>query len=426
MQDICLISLPKPHLKQPEAQANLGLMYIAAYARLFKKSVSIDDFATDTDDEAVQKLPKAIIYGISITSLEVLHANRFAKKIKERFNHARVILGGPGTLARDFIDFNYIDSIVLGDGELTILEVLRDAQNNMMQTIYEGKTVTDINTLPLPARDLLKGPQGGNIFAYNKKYSDSDSTIIISSRGCVHNCSFCSAKNLCNRRIRFRSPESVADEIRHVKNNYGITQFRFSDDMATASRKRTFELCNAIGPENVFWRISCRVKPLDDDMCKALIDAGCVELSFGIESFDQDVLNMLQKGTTVKDNVNALELAHKYGFSTRILMMIRTPGQTKQTVEKNKYWLKRVPFSIIACTGLIPLPGTDIFDKPDNYNIEILDKGLDKYNFYFYGPSGRRPLDKIFKIKDRDIDEFHQESEDFRDFIEDLGKVNRG
>lgn len=424
----CLIYLPKPFLKQPESQAPLGLMYLASSLREKDKSVIIENYASYSDEEAIARLPEADLYGITITSLEVLQANRFAAKMRNKYPNAKIVVGGPGVYAYKYLDFRYIDSAVFGDGEITIHEVLIDAQHNKLKMVYHGKTIEDLDSLPLPARDLLTDSQGGNIFAYDKQYSEGDSTIIVSSRGCPMKCAFCSAPALtANNKLRFRSPQKVAEEMKHVKETYGINQFRFSDDFFTANEKRTLELCEAIGPLDVHWRISLRVKPLNETMLKALKDAGCKELSYGIESFDDNVLKILNKNATAMDNVKALEMSDKYGFSTRILMMIRTPGQTPDTITKNKYWLERTPFSIIANTALIPIPGCDIWANPLKYGVEILNKDLDMYNFYMFGPEGRRKIDPIMNIIGRDINEYHQESEEFRNWLEnDLKKVNKG
>jgi anaerobic magnesium-protoporphyrin IX monomethyl ester cyclase len=429
MIDVCLIYLPKPFLRDPDAQAPLGLMYLAASLESRNRTVTIENYAPFNDAEAINHLPPAKLYGITVTSLEVLQANRFSGKIKRKYPDAKIVLGGPGVYATEYINFNVIDSACFGDGEYTIHDILHDAENNTLKQKYFGEIVENLDSLPLPSRHLLKDKQGGKIFAYGKNYTGEDaSTIIVSSRGCAFQCAFCSAPRLThNKKLRFRSPEEVAREMRHVKNTYGIKQFRFSDDMFTATKKRTLELCDAIGPENVYWRISCRVKPLDSEMLDAMYQAGCRELSFGIESFDDNVLSGLHKKSTSIDNINALELSAKHGFSTRILLMIRTPFQTPETIEHNKYWLSHVPFSIIACTAFIPIPGCDIWYNPDKYNIEILNRDLDLYNFYMYGRGGRRTIDPIIKIKSRDLYEFHRESEDFRDWLEtDLKKINKG
>jgi len=424
--DVCLIYLPKPFLKQPDAQAPLGLMYLAAVLEEAGKTVVLKNYASFSDESAIDDLPYASLYGITITGLEVLQANRFSKLIKHKYKNAKICVGGPGTYSDEFIDFNCIDAAVQGDGEEIILKLLDHAKKNQLRQIYITGRVQNLDSLPLPARHLLVDRQGGNIFAHDKIYASGDSTIILSSRGCIMSCAFCSAPKMANGKIRCRSPKKVGDEIKHVVDNYGIRQFRFSDDMFTMSRQRVFELCEEIGKHNVFWRISCRVNPLDKDILKSLWDAGCRELSFGIESFDNAVLHGLNKKASSEDNQRALEMSAEHGFSVRVLFMIATPFQTRETININKKYIESTPFSIIACTQFIPIPGCDVWNNPDKYNIEILEKDLDKYNFYMFGPDGRRPIQPIIKIKDRPLDEFLKESEEFRDFLQEKGIVNEG
>ena len=427
MLDAVLIYLPKPYLKQPDAQAPLGLLYISAMLLEKGRSIDLKNYASYTDAKAIENLPEATIYGITVTSMEVYQANRFAEKIKTKFPESKVILGGPGAYHEEFVNWKTIDSVCKGEGEFVILDILNDAEKNKLKKVYIGKPVKNIDELPFPARHLLKDSQGGNIFAYNKKYADTESTVIISSRGCPYNCSFCSAPSLTyNKSVRFRNPKNVASEIRHVKENYGVKQFRFSDDMFTASKKNVLELCKEIAKEDIAWRISCRVNPLDEEMLNAMWDAGCKELSFGIESFDNKVLKGLNKKATAEDNQRALEMSAKVGFKSRMLLMIRTPFQTKETIKINKKYISSIPFNIIACTAFIPIPNCDIWHNPKKYNIEILDKDLEKYNFYMFGPQGRRKIEPIIKILDRPLDEFINESEEFIDWIESLGKINRG
>jgi len=427
MIDVTLLYLPKPYLKQPEAQAPLGILYVAASLEKEGISVVVKNYASNTDEEAISDLPEACLYGITVTSLELLQANRFAELIKKHRPKAMICLGGPGTYSDEFVNWNVIDSICKGEGEYTILEMLKDAKAGKLKKIYMGKIVDNLDALPFPARHLLEGKQGGNIFAYDHNYKEGGSTVILSTRGCPYNCHFCSSPYFTNsRKLRFRSPQYVAAEMKQVIEKYNIRQFRFSDDMFTANKKNIYELCNLIGDMDIVWRISCRVNPIDKEMLEVIFQAGCKEISFGIESFDNNVLRILNKKATDADNVRALEMAAEVGIKTRVLFMIRTPGQTKETVKININYLEHVPYNIIACTGFIPIPGSAIWYRPDDFNIEILDRNLDKYNFYMFGMDGRRPLEPIIKIKDRPLDEFIQESEEFRDYIEEIGKINRG
>lgn len=423
---VVFIYLPHPYLNQPDAQAPIGILYLAALLEAAGVDVDVKNYSALNTWEALADLPKADFYGITVTSLELLQACRFAHLIKEKFYNCVVTLGGPGTFSDEFVDWNAIDSIVKGDGEEAIFKMLLDYSNNELEKVYSLPAYRKLDVLPFPARHFLKEKQGGNIFAFGKQYKSGDSTVIITSRGCPFSCSFCSSPHFTNNCVRFRSPENVYDEMKSVVENFGIRQFRVSDDMFLADPKRVIKLCELIGPLDIAWRISTRVKPMLPDVYKLMYEAGCKEVSFGVESFDEDVLTMLKKGTTPQDNAHALEECHKIGISTRVLFMIRTPGQTAQTIHKNIAWLSRVPYDIICCTSFVPIPGSDIWLNPDAYNIEILNRNLEEYNFYFFGSNGPNELKSIIKIKDRPLEEFNEESLAFKQYLLETGKLNVG
>jgi radical SAM superfamily enzyme YgiQ (UPF0313 family) len=324
------------------------------------------------------------------------------------------------------VDWNVIDSICLGDGENAILKIVRDFPG--LKKKYIGTRFSSLDDIPFPARHLLNGKLGGNIFAYNKNYKDGGSTVILTTRGCPFNCGFCTAPLLrdFNHGIKYRSAKNIHDEIKEVIETYNIKQFRFSDDMFTANSKRAMEIAEKIGSLDIVWRISCRVKPFDEELARVLYNAGCVEMSFGIESFDNHVLKLLRKGTTSEDNVRALEICDRVGIKTRVLFMIRTPGQTRNTIKENIKWLNRVPYNIIACTSFVPIPGCDIWYHPQRYDIEILNRNLDDYNFYFFSSHGENKLKDVIKLKGRSLEEVNHETIEFREYIKSTGKVNTG
>jgi len=424
---VVLIYLPHPYLNQPDAQAPMGLMYLASVLEQANHKVEIKNYSSYLTHEAIADLPEADFYGISVTSLELPQANRFAFLVKEKYYDSVIGLGGPGTYSSEHVNWDVIDTICIGDGEITILDMLNDTEKCELKKIYNGEPVPDIDIIPLPARHLIEN-QGGNIFAYNKNYYEGGSSTILSSRGCPFQCAYCSAPHFSvgNKRMRYRSAQSVYDEMKHVKDEYGIRQFRFSDDMFTANKQRVMEICDLVGKLDVVWRISCRVKPFDEEMAKAMFDAGCKELSFGVESFDNHVLEVLKKGATAEDNARALEITNKIGFVSRILFMIKTPGQRRETVALNIEWLKKVPYDIIACTSYMPLPGSDIWLHPENYGIEIIDKNLDHYNFYFFGSHGENEIRDVIRFKDRNMAEVNEETKFFRDWVKSTGTVNKG
>jgi radical SAM superfamily enzyme YgiQ (UPF0313 family) len=425
---VTLVYLPHPHLKQPDAQAPIGLLYLAAVLERIGIHTNIHNSSASLTPESVIALPETDIYGISVTAMELPQANRYARLIKERFPYCKVLLGGPGTFSDEYIDWSVVDSICKGEGEITILKMLEDIDQDNLLRRYMGESVKNLDTLPFPARDHMGAKQGGNIFAYNKNYKGKSSTIILSSRGCPYQCSFCGSPKFTKNSsgVRYRSPENVIAEIKECIEKYGIYQFRFSDDMFTANKQRVLEFCKLVKSLDIVWRISCRVNPFDLETAQALFDSGCKEVSLGVESFDDNVLKVLNKKSTAEDNARALNICRAVGITTRVLFMIRTPGQTEDTVDINIEWLEKVPYDIIACTSFVPIPGSDIWDHPYKYNIQILNKNLDDYNFYFFGKHGENELLDIIKIKDRSLQEFNTESQQFRDYLKQTGRLNEG
>lgn len=421
---IVLIALPHPYLRQPESQISLGLLYMASMLEKCAHDVEVKNYSAFTTEEAIADLPRADLYGITITSMELLQANRFAKRIKDKFFMTKIFFGGSGTISDEFVDWNNVDSICKGEGEITIIEMINDWRLGELKRIYIGKCVDDLDLIPFPARHLIKY-QGGNIFAYNKNYIGNESVTILTSRGCPFDCAFCSAPHL-SRYVRYRYPNFIKQEIEHVINEYGIRQFRISDDMFTTNEKHVREICKKIKDLDIVWRISVRAKPLSIKLLRIMKDAGCREVSIGVESFDNDVLRILNKQITAEENALALEMCADVGLKTRVLFMIRTPGQTKKTVPLNINWLQSARYDIIACTTFVPLPGSDIWKNPDKYNIEILNRNMDDYNFYFFNKDGENKLKNIIKIKDRSLEDLNRETIHFKEFLKTTGKLNRG
>lgn len=425
MKSITFVYLPHPWLKKPDAQLPLGILYLAAITRGAGHETHVANCSGEPSIiEAVNSLPKTDVYGITATSLEIPMANLFGQALRARFPRAKLMIGGPGTCTPEYINKVY-DVVFVGEAEEHILGILEDFPSAPLWQ-YSSR-VCDLQKLPYPARDLIHGKLGGEIFAYGAQYAGNESTTILSSRGCPYRCSFCATPSTT---IRFRDPVSVVGEMFYLYRKFGIRQFRFSDDAFTLQRERVMLFCDIV--QNVFegidiaWRVSCRVKPIDEKMIQTMVEAGCKEFSLGIESFDDDVLCHLNKKASVQDNINALEVIHQAGGKARILFMIRTPGQTYQTVYKNIEVLEKVPYEIIACTSFVPLPGSDIWSNPKRYGIEILSRDLEDYNFYFYGAHGRNQLKRLFRYLDRDTEVIESQSEYFRHYLEQSGKLNQG
>jgi len=404
-----LIYPPHPYLVNPDIRAPLGLLYIASVLEDLGEQVSIDNF-TGTPFYSLC-IKEADVYGITCTSIDIRMVEDLAKLIKTKYPNSKVIVGGVGTTIIEMFYGDDIDCFVVGEAELAMASIRQLILNNTLPKIIYGGNILNIDSIPFPARHL---------------YSNALPLNIITSRGCYNSCSFCSSPFMYNHKVRFRSIDNIYAELNFLKKTYNTDYFIFEDDMVTAKKSRLLELCNRIKDLNIRWRAMIRVKPLDSEMMSAMKDAGCEEVAVGVESFDNNVLKMLNKGTTVKDNVRALKLIEQAGIKCRLLMMIRTPGQTEETLKLNKLFLQTVPYDTIACTVFTPIPLSDIWMNPDKYNIEILDKDTNNYNYSFFDASGIRRIKSIFKIKNRNLEELNSETEEFQRWLVDYTTVNKG
>jgi len=419
---VIFIYLPHPYVTRPEMYAPLGVMILASILRNHNIDASIKNYSHFSFEEAIEDLPKKDVYGITCTSLELPDANKFSKLIKSKFPKSKVVLGGPGTLTPENVDWSSVDSVVYGEAELEIIKIYYDLKNGIYEKEYIPKFIKNLDDLPFPYR--TDESIGCNIFSFNT--NDNRSSVIMTGRGCPYNCCYCASKKLNKGTIRYRSIDNVIEEIREVKERFNVRQFRILDEMLNANKSRLYEFCDKVKDLDISWRLPLRVKPLDLDILKAMKRAGCKEVSFGIESFDDNVLEILNKKTTSNQNALALFLTKEVGLVTRVFLLLRTPGQTQVTMKINMKYLNIVPYDVVTCSTLVPFPGTDLWYHPEKYNIEILTKDLSLYNIWSYGPEGERDWPDIIKPLDRSLKEFNEEANEMKRYLKLTGKWNRG
>jgi len=426
---LCLINPPHPYLNNPTAQAPLGMLYVAASARDAGFDVSFVDLSADRIDSDFD-LPSAEVYGLTSTILDAKFAAAVARHIRKRFPKSKTIVGGPISISPEQIDSSLFDSIVRGEGERVILDVLFDYPN--LKGEYVGERLIDLDALPFPARDMISGSLGGNVFAQRGGYFGEESTVIATSRGCPFGCVYCASPGIWNRRIVYRSAENVFAEIDEVEGRFGVRQFRFSDDNVTTSRRRIDDLCGMLRRKgsSIAWRASIRTVPNDLELFETLKSAGCVEASFGVESGDQDVLDALQKQTTVEDNRTAILNAKKAEMDVRILFMIGTPGETLKTVDRNIEFLESVKgkYDAIALTNFVPLPGSKVAMDPASCSCDLLEdaEDVDNFNLCMYGPSGRNRWMNLVRPHALSLDELSSSKRRMADYIISTGRSNHG
>ena len=240
----------------------------------------------------------------------------------------------------------------------------------------------------MPAWDLL--PDFPN--AYRPAIYDFPGgpvASIAASRGCPFHCKFCDTSTF-GAAVRAYSAERVFEILQHLQNNYDIRHVMFVDDLFTASRKRTTELCELIinSGMKITWSCASRVDVVKPDLLHLMKKAGCWEISFGLESGSDELLKKMDKSAAVDKSREALDWTAKAGIRSKGLFMLGYPGETEETIATTKAFVKSVPLTIMNLTKFTPYPGSPIYR--DIYGTNIRDDHWKKMNGmnFLWAPEG--------------------------------------
>lgn len=386
------------------ASPSLGLLHLAAEVREFGYEPSIieSDIFDMTIDEVVDEIAHArpAYVGITLFTVGVWCAAEMARKIKSRLPGTTIIVGGPhiSSMGKETMErFREFDYAVNGEGEealVALLDCLRTGGNlaqvpallyrddaDITPRILETPKLAinkDLDRLPIPAWDLLPDfPQAYRPAVYD--FPRQPVASIAVSRGCPFHCKFCDTSTF-GASVRAYSPARVVEIIEHLQATYGIRHILFVDDLFTASKKRTTEMCNLIIEKNIdiTWSCASRVDVVKPEILALMKKAGCWEISFGLESGSDDLLRQMDKSASIEKSRQALEWTHAAGIRSKGLFMLGYPGENLDTIEQTKRFLKQVPLTIMHLTKFTPYPGSPIYR--DLYGTNIRDDHWEKMN----------------------------------------------
>jgi radical SAM superfamily enzyme YgiQ (UPF0313 family) len=373
----------------------LGLAYIGAVLQKSGYEVKIIDcvgskLKWNKISSLLEKSSPHIV-GVTTTTPTLLSAIEIARKSKELFPNIPVVFGGHGTfkLGSTILKrINEVDVIVHGEGEQTILELVRAIGNNLplqkvsgisfrkksreIRTIASRPFIQDLDSLPFPARHLL--PMKSYIRDYFPSVLRKESfkgTVLVSSRGCPFSCLFCAATRFYGHKWRARSPQNVVDEIEHLYNNYrklGLNGFYLGDDNFLVDPKRVCEICNLLierGLSNLGWICQARVDSADLKLYSKMYEAGCRMLELGIESGNDQILRIIRKGITKNVVRNAVKIAKSVGLKTFGYFMLGLPGDTYETMMDTIQFAEELDLDAVQFNPTFIFPGTEMGKEKD-------------------------------------------------------------
>ena len=313
------------------------------------------------------------VVGLSSKTQNFPSAMRIARIAKEHNPGTLVVLGGPhATLStRAALDCPDIDVAVLGEGEMTLVELLKARESDAPLSGVAGlayrqddhvvftpprTNIPDLDELPFPAeaaprvlRDYASYP--AEAFGY-----------VFSARGCPYACTFCESKAIWTQKTRWRSPENVVAELKLLMER-GVRYVYFDDDTFGIRQSYIKELCGLIETEcpGLKWGCEITVGVVKERSVEYMRRSGCVVVKIGVESGNNQILRSVKKGHTIEKAYAAVDLCRQAGIEVGAFFMIGFPEETEETLRDTLTAIKKINADNIMLSIFTPYPGSELF-----------------------------------------------------------------
>ncbi len=353
-----------------------GLCYLHACLREAGFEAVLANFSAWSDAAIGSTLAdvKPDIVGISQWTHNRHASLELARLVRRAIPASTVVMGGGHATFcyREILrEGSPVDIVVMGEGEETLLELAsrcaegRGCQdtrgiafrdNGALVVNPPRPPLADLDRLPIPAL-YLADSIGVDL--------ELQPEFILTARGCPFVCHFCSSPGFWNRQVRFRSPESIVDEILYIRDRYGLIYFSLRDDTFTADRSRAMAFCRLLTEReaHILWNCQSRVSALDEELLIWMKRAGCECVQLGVESGSPRILDMLGKLIAPGDVEAAAALIRKVGINLSVYLISDVPGETEQDINQTIELVRRIRPDDGYVSPLAYYPGTHLFEE---------------------------------------------------------------
>ncbi|MDD1775207.1 MAG: B12-binding domain-containing radical SAM protein [Methanobacterium sp.] len=360
----------------------MNLMYLASSLEKESCSVKIvDDDLLQMGFEKVSEMAGKLnpqLVGVTATTSTIKSALKYVELVKNILPHSLTVIGGPHTTfmpSETLKSSENLDAVVIGEGEETMVDlanhstknsqnldevkgiVYRDLKSGNIKTTPERPLINDLDSLPFPARHLVPFDSYGT--------PQKQTGGIITSRGCVYNCNYCSSSLIMGKKFRSRSPDNVVDEIEELINQYQISDIGFMDDTFMLNKKRADDIADEIKARGLDFSFvaSSRVDRVDHSLLQNLKSAGLKTIYYGIESGSQRILDLMKKGITLKNAEDAVKSAKNVDLEVLTSFILGYPGETEEDMNKTIDFSTKLDSDYCQYSILTPFPGTPIYNE---------------------------------------------------------------
>jgi radical SAM superfamily enzyme YgiQ (UPF0313 family) len=378
----------------------LGLAYIAAV--LEREGIVVDLIDAPVERLSLSALidridnfaPDAI--GITSTTTFFTNAVAAASLIKKNIEEVPIIIGGNHITANPqvLLDHSCFDLAVLGEGEVTIRELLAALagakelekvkgiayrKNGKLSVTPPRERIKDLDWLPFPARHLLP------IYSYKPMPNDhyrSPKTAMVTSRGCPYRCIFCD-HNIYGNLYTSYSARRIVMEMKQLVEVYGIKDIAFVDSLFAISQEKVEGFLEELEKEkiDVTWTCTIRCDTMTKPLLERMKKAGCWRVRIGIESGSEEILKFIKKDIDKKEIKKVVGWADEIGLEPKAFFILGHCLETKATMEESIRFARSIPLKDITVQLNTPLEGTEQFTFYKQYG-SLVSEHSDTYSFW--------------------------------------------
>lgn len=402
---------------EPPNIPDLGLGYIATSLKNHGHQVYIRDWNMNPSARDFKEWLAAIkpeVIGIKVFTKDVGAAKKTISIIREILPQIIIVIGGPHLSAVDPVelmdDFEGYDFAIKGEAEISFPSLLAEISgagiNDGKSFISQEKAkripglvwrdeeevycnpvflIHDLDKIDFPLWEMFH-PDNYLVDMLGSTMKEGSTAPIITTRGCPGKCSFCSAYTISGRKIRYRSPSNVFEEMSMLYDRYNVRKFMFQDNCFTSHRENLMNLCEGILNDRMDIEWDCvsyeRLDNLTDETLSLMYRAGCRMIHIGIESGSEDIRKVMNKSCSLRDITEKVKVIQRNGIKVGAWFMIGFPEETKEEMQKTINYAFSLGAELITFTICFPLPGTQVYHYiKEKYKFDRIDwSSFDIYN----------------------------------------------
>jgi len=419
-EDRCQQNIDDGSAQAMRACNDLG--YAAAILLNQGYEVKLQDYQTqgDTYETLIEDMDKfkPDMLMMSITNTTIFDDLKLINDLRSKYEVTVVLKGAlfyaPEQAMLDMLDLSNVDYLIGGEIDFCIGKIADyvfkgigtpSEINNILYKNDEGNMIAtrfhvwdeDLDSQPFPARELM------NNALYMRPDTKEPMATIQTARGCPSQCVFCLTPEISGKKVRFRSPQNVLEEMIECYDVHGIRNFFFKADTFTINPAWVKEMCELIINsklyKNIQFTANSRVRPLSKETLELMKKAGCFLVAFGFESGSEEMLKVMKKGTTVEENRQAAKWCKEIGLPFWGYFVIGFPWETKKDILLTKKHIMETDPDFIEVTIALPFYGTPMYDTCKEKN--LLEKSVLGSDFFHSSTKGTEHLsiDEVMKLR---------------------------